>query len=181
MKTLFRILVTVLCLFLFATAGCDSLLAGIGIGAASSETLQSWEENLEAKRVELDRLYDEAITGMQDASDPNELAFYRQKANEVQLAQVANLGARTLLGELKSQGGQGQGGYLNLLHAVIPLALTWGGNELRKRVGVERKRQAEKQGRELALRELAEMDEKDITAPVVKKLMYKDIGDALKG
>lgn len=177
MKTLF----TVSCLFLFVMAGCDSFLAGIGIGTASSETLQSWEENLEAKRIELDQLYDEAIIAMETASDPNELVFAKKRAEEIQLAKIANLGARTFLGELKKQGGQaGQGGYLNLLHAAIPLALTWGGNELRKRMGVERKRQAEKQGRELALRELAAMDEKDITAPVVKKVMYKDIGDALK-
>lgn len=42
------------------------------------------------------------------------------------------------------------------------------------------KRKADKVGRERTLRELATMDEKDITAPVVKNLMYKNIGDERK-
>ena len=39
------------------------------------------------------------------------------------------------------------------------------------------KRQADKEGREQTLRELAAMPEAEITAPVVKSMMYKAIGD----
>lgn len=42
----------------------------------------------------------------------------------------------------------------------------------------ENKRQADKTGREKTLREIATMDEATLTAPVVKSLMYNNIGAA---
>ena len=70
---------------------------------------------------------------------------------------------------------------MNLLHGLIPLALGYAGIEMRKRLTSEKKRQADKQGRELALREIAAMKDNDVTAPVVKELMYRAIGEARKG
>ena len=43
------------------------------------------------------------------------------------------------------------------------------------------KRVADKVGREKTLRELAAMDEKDVTASVVENMMYKNIGDERRG
>lgn len=55
----------------------------------------------------------------------------------------------------------------------------WKTNKTKNKV--EAKRQADKEGRELALREIAAMKEEDVTAAIVKKLMYKRIGDARRG
>ena len=43
---------------------------------------------------------------------------------------------------------------------------------------INAKRQAEKEGRERTLREIADMTEAEVTAPLVKKLMYENIGEA---
>ena len=43
------------------------------------------------------------------------------------------------------------------------------------------KKVSDKVGRERTLRELAAMDEKDITAPIVKSMMYRNIGDERRG
>lgn len=170
--------VIVIAIVFIFVAGCDQFWTGMGLGVAGSETLDSWEENLEAKRIELDQLYDKEIDRMKTATDPNELAFHKERAEQIQLARVANLGALAVIQELKPPDRQPdqQPSYLNLLHGLIPLAVAWGGNELRKRVASENKRSVEKHGRELAMRQLATMKEEDITAPVVKELIYKDIG-----
>ena len=174
--------VMLLCISLFIIGGCDPIWTGIGIGTGASETLDFLEDNLEAKKIELARLYDEEIERMQNAADPNELAFSAKKIQQIQIAQAANLGASTLLQELKNKSTtEKKKGYLNLLHGLIPLAVGYAGIELKKRLALEKKRQAEKAGRELALREIASMDEKDITAPVVKEKIYRNIGDALRG
>ncbi len=44
-----------------------------------------------------------------------------------------------------------------------------------------KKKNSDKVGREKTLRELATMDEKDITASMVKSMMYKNIGDERRG
>lgn len=166
---------------LLCMGGCE-LLTGIGIGVGGSETLNIYEENLEAKKAELDRLYDEELERMRNTTDPNELSFSAEKVQQIQIARAANLGMLTAVQEFKGKPTvEKQEGYLNLLHGLIPIALGYAGIEIRKRVASERKRQAEKQGRELALREIAAMQENEITAPVVKEIMYRDIGNALKG
>lgn len=171
-----------LCVSLFVIGGCEPILQGIGIGVGASETLDFLEDNLEAKKIELARLYEEELERMQNTTDPNELAFSAEKIQQIQIAQAANLGTLTLLQESRDKPtAEKKGGYLNLLHALIPLAVGYAGIELRKRLTLEKKRQAEKQGRELALREIADMNEKEITATTVKKIMYKDIGEALRG
>jgi len=157
-------------------------LTGIGLGVAGSETLNSWEENLLEKKDALLEQYEDALAGIKDANDPNSLIFAQEKLRSVQIAQVSNETALSVIKEIKSPTGEGAtGSPLNLLHGLIPIAIAWGGNELRKRKREEDKRQADKEGRELCLRELAAMEEKEVTAAVVKAMMYKDIGLARNG
>ena len=140
MRNVIVVLVALFCIPLLMT-GCDSgILTGIGIGAGGSEALNAYEEGLEAKRVELDQLYDEEIARMEAAKDPNELAFHRKKAEEIQIARVANLGARAAVGEIKSraagEGGRSAADWQRLLMEVgLTLVL---GNEYRKRRGYEK-------------------------------------------
>ncbi len=174
MKQLILTITLTLCLFV---GGCNEILAGIGIGVAGSETLNSWEENLLEKKESLLEQYETALVGIKEASDPNSLIFAQEKLRVIQIAQISNETALSVVKEIKYQTAEGAtGSPLNLLHALIPIAIAWGGNELRKRKKEEDKRRADKEGRELCLQELAAMEEKDITASVVKALMYKDIG-----
>jgi len=144
MKKVMVVLAALFCIPLLM-AGCDNgILAGVGIGAGGSEALNAYEESLEAKRIELDQLYDEEIARMEAARDPNELAFHKKKAEEIQIARVANLGARTVVREIKLQmtgepsgeGGQPSDVWTRLLiEAGMMLVL---GNEYRKRRGYEK-------------------------------------------
>lgn len=143
MKKVTVVLVALFCVTLF-TGGCEPLWTGIGIGVGGSEALNAYEEGLEAKRVELDQLYDEEIARMETAKDPNELAFHKKKAEEIQIARVANLGARTVVREIKlrvadqpsGEGGQPLDAWKRLLmEAGMMLVL---GNEYRKRRGYEK-------------------------------------------
>ncbi len=182
MKRMFLVIITIVpCLFV---TGCDggisNLLAGVGIGVASSETLNSWEENLLEKKTVLVQQYEDALLEMQDASDPNELAFVNEKLKTIQIAKIANDSAIVVIQELKKPS-NGSGSSLNLLYGFIPIVATWGGNELRKRMIETNKRQADKDGRELTLRQLAAMDDSNITASTVKKMMFENIGAARRG
>lgn len=178
MKTVIKILIVLFCIS--PLTGCEQIFTGLGFGAASTEMLNTYEDILEAKRVELNSAYDQAIANMQAATDPNQLAFEREKAEQIQIARVTNLGALTVVREIKSEQPQEEGGSLTLLHTLIPILGAWGVNELRKRVASDKKRASDKHGKELALRQLATMPEKNITAPVVKELLYRDIGEARK-
>lgn len=133
-----KVIGIVVCLSLFV-GGCE-LLTGVGIGVGGSQALNIYEENLEAKKVELDQLYDEEIARMEDVKDPNELAFHKEKAQEIQIARVANLGARAIVQEIKLQtsgeGSQSSGDWQRwLIEAGMMLVL---GNEYRKRRGYEK-------------------------------------------
>lgn len=176
------VLLTSVILFVpfFCLTGCE-YLAGVGSGMAATETLDSWEQNLLDKREELAKRYDEILLEIENAPDPNGLAFAKDKMRELQITQVSNESAITVIQQLKKPDGQGSQDGVNPLYGLIPITVAWGTNELRKRIKADKKRQADKQGRELALREIAAMNEKDITAPVVKERMYKAIGDARKG
>ncbi len=179
-KCSIKILIVMFCL-LIGASGCD-LLTGMGIGVGASETLTYIEEGLEVKRIELAKQYDIAIERMRATNDPNKLNILREDVQQIQIAQIANMGASTVLKELKYPEGElSDQPYLNLLHGVIPLALGYAGIEIRKRLMSEKKRRADKQGRELAMRELAAMKDSDVTAPIVKELMYRDIAKARVG
>ena len=105
------------------SVGCEPILTGIGIGAGGSEALSAYEKGLESKKIELTQLYDEAIARMQNAADPNELRFETEKAQQIQIARAANLGALTVVQEFKGKSTvEKKEGYLNLLHGLIPLA-----------------------------------------------------------
>ncbi|MFH1281407.1 MAG: hypothetical protein ABIH91_01635 [Candidatus Omnitrophota bacterium] len=75
--------------------------------------------------------------------------------------------------------------YADEVNAILGLVTVIGGiwakGEHDKKKNAEAKRQADKQGRELALRQLAAMPVAEITAPIVKEKMYKAIGDARRG
>lgn len=72
--------------------------------------------------------------------------------------------------------------YADEVNAILGLVTVIGGiwakGEIDKKNKAEAKRHADKEGRELALREIAVMPDAEITAPIVKRLMYKAIGDA---
>lgn len=63
---------------------------------------------------------------------------------------------------------------LSLLEGIVLLLVN------RKKNEEANKRRADKAGREKTLREIAVMDEATLTAPVVKSLMYNNIGEARK-
>lgn len=74
--------------------------------------------------------------------------------------------------------------YADEVNAILGLVTVIGGiwakSEFDKRKESDAKRQADKAGREKTLREIADMTEAEINAPLVKKLMYANIGDARK-
>lgn len=90
----------VMLVLMFGAIGCKDFLIGAGAGVAGQETLQSWKDNLEAKKAELARQYEEVLAELKEAPDPNAIAFAKQKLTEVQNAQIANEGALFAVGEL---------------------------------------------------------------------------------
>jgi len=140
MKREIAIVIVLLCSMLFI-GGCDPIWTGMGIGAGGSEALRVYEEGLEAKRIELDRLYDEEIARMEVAKDPNQKALHQEKALELQLARVVNLGMRTGIQEVRTRVGSGEEGKSSadwqriLMEVGLTLVL---GNEYRKRRGFEK-------------------------------------------
>lgn len=139
MRNLITILL-VLFILSVVTVGCDGVLTGIGIGAGGSEALQAYEEGLEAKRVELGQLYDEAILAMENAKDPNELEFHKKRAEQVQIAKIANMGALAVVGELRgkpsAEGKPSATGDWKALLITAGIGLV--ANEIRKRKGFEK-------------------------------------------
>ena len=97
MKRLFNILIIPFCILvlILSIIGCE-LLTGIGIGVGASETVTYLEKNLEAKRIELADLYDLKITAMKATNDPNELFFIRKEIEQIQIAQIVNMGTVTI-------------------------------------------------------------------------------------
>ena len=68
--------------------GCEDFLAGFGAGTAGQETLQSWKENLEAQKKDLEEQYAAAFAELETAPDPNTVALAKQKIDEIQNAQM---------------------------------------------------------------------------------------------
>jgi len=93
------VMMAVTLLLMFGAAGCEYLV-GAGAGVAGQETLQSWKDNLETKKAELARQYEEVLAELKIAPDPNAVAFAKQKLNEVQNSQIANEAALFTVGEL---------------------------------------------------------------------------------
>lgn len=119
--------------------GCNEVLTGIGIGVGGSEALDAYEEGLEAKRVELARLYDEEILAMENAKDPNELEFHRKKTEQIRYAKIANTGALAVVGELKGKPSvEGKRLKEDWLAYLITAGIGIGLNEIRKRKGFEK-------------------------------------------
>jgi hypothetical protein len=74
---------------IFCLAGCEEL-ALVGAGAAGSQTLVSWQENLEAKKAELAGQYAELEAELAAAMDPNAVALIRQKIEALGEQQLVN-------------------------------------------------------------------------------------------
>jgi len=70
--------------------GCEDFLIGAGAGAAGQKTLQDWEENLEAKKVELQKKYDAVMAEIESAPDANALALAKKKLEPIQDQQLVN-------------------------------------------------------------------------------------------
>ncbi len=171
------LLVILCCVGLFVGGCWEEALAGFGIGVAVGETTASWEENLEAKGVELAAEYEKQIQAIRDANTPAELKFAEEKAQVLQIALAANDTAKRVMQAWKKD--KTPKTTMDWLDLLIPLGLGLYGRERLKNFTLGKKRQAEKAGRELALRELHEMPDEDITSAKVEKIMYKDIGAAL--
>jgi len=70
-----------------------------------------------------------------------------------------------------------------LLAVTTPTAvggIAWAKHNSNRANKAEAKRQADKAGREKTLRDIAAMPEAEITVVLVKKLMFANIGEALK-
>ncbi|KPL25619.1 MAG: hypothetical protein AMJ75_00475 [Phycisphaerae bacterium SM1_79] len=79
-----------LCSIILFCAGCSEFVAGVTGGAATTETLHAWQQNLEAKQAELQSRYNAVLAEIEAAPDPNALAMARKKLEAVQDMQLAN-------------------------------------------------------------------------------------------
>jgi len=84
------LLLGVMLLLMFGVIGCEGFLLGAGAGVAGQETLQAWEENLEAKKLELQKKYDAVMAEIESAPDPNALALAKKKLEPIQDQQLVN-------------------------------------------------------------------------------------------
>lgn len=80
----------IMLVLLLASAGCEEFLLGAGAGAAGKETLESWQSNLEGKKIELQQKYDAVMKEIETAPDPNALALAKAKLEPIQNAQLVN-------------------------------------------------------------------------------------------
>jgi len=88
----------------FGAAGCPEWLVGAGAGMATQETLQSWQDNLEAKQIELQAKYEAAEKAIAEAPDPNTLALSTAKRDALRSPMIANEAALiTLRSALKAK------------------------------------------------------------------------------
>jgi hypothetical protein len=85
--------IIILGVLIILAAGCEEFLLGAGAGVAGQETLQSWQENLDAKKAELAEQYDLVMAELESAPDPDAVAVAKQKLQAIQDAQLANEGA----------------------------------------------------------------------------------------
>ena len=70
-------------------AGCEYIPA-FGAGVATNETLQSWQDNLEAKQLELQTAYAAAEKAIAEAPDPNALALAVEKRDSLREPMLIN-------------------------------------------------------------------------------------------
>ena len=86
------IAVVVLGLFftLTLTVGCEEYLLGAGAGIAGKQTLESWQQNLEAKKSELAARYEAVVKELETAPDPNAIIAAKEKLRAIQDQQLAN-------------------------------------------------------------------------------------------
>lgn len=122
----------VVMLLCFCCMGCEDFLAGFGTGAAGQETLQSWKENLEAQKIDLEERYAAAFAELETAPDPNTVALAKRKIDEIQNAQMVNAASLLTVDAVlklpeatKSQGGKTDVLISTLLGAGILAMREW--------------------------------------------------------
>jgi len=73
-------------------AGCEHLPVFAG-GVAASETFSAWQENLEAKKAELQQQYNYVLAELEAAPDPNAVKLATSKLTAIADQQLINEGA----------------------------------------------------------------------------------------
>lgn len=97
-----------LCVIIWLAVGCEYVPA-FAAGAATSETLQDWQDNLETKQSELQARYEAAERAIADAPDPNALALaidVREALREpILINEAALITLRSAMAAKKEEGG----------------------------------------------------------------------------
>jgi len=144
---------TIIVLFAFAlcVGGCESgLWTSVAGGVAGSETIDSWETNLELKQAELAAREKAAIARLADANTPEEKEAVRADLAEINNQIIANQASLFALQNVKSipefkkKDPVAKAEYLIGLLPVI-----WGIYERTKKKRVEAKYSAFKIGKEI--------------------------------
>lgn len=78
---------------LVAFAGCEEVFIGAAGGAAGVKALTQWQDNLEAKGLELEQRYNDVLMALDEAPDPNEIQALVARMNGIREAQLVNEGA----------------------------------------------------------------------------------------
>jgi len=138
----------VLLVTIFALSGCDEFLTGAGAGLATAETIQSWQENLQAKQVELQERYAEVLTELEAAPDPNAIRTAKEKLRVIQDQQLANeaslLTVKTILDAKGSEGKERTDAIATGLLGALALAYReWSRRKLQKKNAAFKAGQAE--------------------------------------
>jgi len=87
-----RITFIIIIFLLVTLSGCDKV-ALFGGGVAASETFQAWQDNLEAKKAELQTQYDQVLLELESAPDPNAVQAAKEKLSLIRQQQLVNEGA----------------------------------------------------------------------------------------
>jgi len=89
-RILFIVLIAAMFSLCVAGCPCPEWLIGASAGMATQETLQGWQENLEAKQAELQAKYEAAEKAIAEAPDPNALTLATAKRDALRAPMIAN-------------------------------------------------------------------------------------------
>jgi hypothetical protein len=146
---------------------------------ATTATLAAVEENREL----MDKLVDFGVLDQEEAAKVNKnidkvIADTKTLRDTIVAAETPT---EAITGVIEASGAMGNP-YAKPMAAgfglISTLLAVWGNQQRKSRNKTEAKRQADKEGRERTLREIAAMDQIAVNAASVKSLMYSNIGDA---
>jgi len=69
---------------------CEEALLGVGAGVAGAETFESWQENLVAKKADLQERYAEAFAELEQAPDAEAIEAATERLAAIEKAQIGN-------------------------------------------------------------------------------------------